>query len=159
MSVTTKCDVYSFGVVALETMMGHHPGEFISTLTKPSTQQLLVKDVLDPRIPLPKSRKDMQDVVHVVKLALACLSSDPKSRPSMQVVANEFLASKAPIHNFGNIPEEISALTQLTDIRLQRNQVSGFLPSDILVHSSFVPQQFIWKDSFSNWQYSFISRA
>ncbi|XP_057745560.1 probable leucine-rich repeat receptor-like protein kinase At1g35710 [Arachis stenosperma] len=98
MSVTTKCDVYSFGVVALETMMGHHPGEFISTLTKPSTQQLLVKDVLDPRIPLPKSRKDMQDVVHVVKLALACLSSDPKSRPSMQVVANEFLASKAPIH-------------------------------------------------------------
>ncbi|XP_072066564.1 uncharacterized protein [Arachis hypogaea] len=98
MSVTTKCDVYSFGVVALETMMGHHPGEFISTLTKPSTQQLLVKDVLDPRIPLPKSRKDMQDVVLVVKLALACLSSDPNSRPSMQVVANEFLASKAPIH-------------------------------------------------------------
>ncbi|XP_057742267.1 MDIS1-interacting receptor like kinase 2-like [Arachis stenosperma] len=83
MSVTTKCDVYSFGVVALETMMGHHPGEFMSTMSKPSTQQLLVKDVLDPRIPLPKSRKDMQDVVLVVKLALACLSSDPKSRPSM----------------------------------------------------------------------------
>ncbi|XLT47977.1 hypothetical protein HN873_040581 [Arachis hypogaea] len=95
MSVTTKCDVYSFGVVALETMMGHHPGEFMSTMSKPSTQQLLVKDVLDPRIPLPKSRKDMQDVVHVVKLALACLSSDPKSRPSMQDVANELSASKA----------------------------------------------------------------
>ncbi|XLR11876.1 hypothetical protein S83_039814 [Arachis hypogaea] len=99
MSVTTKCDVYSFGVVALETMMGHHPGEFMSTLTKPSTQQLLVKDVLDPRIPLPKSRKDMQDVVHVVKLALACLSSDPKSRPSMQDVANELSASKASMNS------------------------------------------------------------
>ncbi|RYR61839.1 hypothetical protein HN873_013014 [Arachis hypogaea] len=95
MSVTTKCDVYSFGGVALETMMGQHPGEFMSTMSKPSTQQLLVKYVLDPRIPLPKSRKDMQDVVHVVKLALACLSSDPKSRPSMQDVANEFLAPKA----------------------------------------------------------------
>ncbi|KAL4338420.1 hypothetical protein AHAS_Ahas12G0208400 [Arachis hypogaea] len=99
MSVTTKCDVYSFGVVALETMMGHHPGEFMSTLTKPSTQQLLVKDVLDPRIPLPKSRKDMQDVVHVVKLALACLSSDPKSRPSMQDVANELSAYKASMNS------------------------------------------------------------
>ncbi|XP_016186118.1 probably inactive leucine-rich repeat receptor-like protein kinase At5g06940 [Arachis ipaensis] len=74
-------------------------GEFMSTLTKPSTQQLLVKDVLDPRIPLPKSRKDMQDVVHVVKLALACLSSDPKSRPSMQDVANELSASKASMNS------------------------------------------------------------
>ncbi|KAL4381717.1 hypothetical protein AHAS_Ahas04G0161400 [Arachis hypogaea] len=99
MSVTTKCDVYSFGVVALETTMGHHPREFMSTMTKPSTQQLLVKDVLDPRIPLPKSRKEMQDVVHVVKLALACLSSDPKSRPSMQDVANEFSASKTSMNS------------------------------------------------------------
>ncbi|XLR54794.1 hypothetical protein S83_005466 [Arachis hypogaea] len=99
MSVTTKCDVYSFGVVALETMMGHHPGEFMSIMSKPSTQQLLVKDVLDPRIPLPKSQKDMKDVVHVVKLALACLSSDPKFRPSMQDVANEFSVSKASMNS------------------------------------------------------------
>ena len=98
MSVTTKCDVYSFGVVALETMMGHHPGELISSLSKPSTQNLLVKDVLDSRIPLPFLRKDMQDVVLVVTVALACLCSDPKPRPLMQEVANEFSASKAPIH-------------------------------------------------------------
>ncbi|XP_025634111.1 uncharacterized protein [Arachis hypogaea] len=111
MSVTTKCDVYSFGVVALETMMGHHPGEFMSTMTKPSTQQLLVKDVLDPRIPLPKSRKDMQDVVHVVKLALACLSSDPKSRPSMQDVANELSAYKASM-NFSFYDVSIYQLMQ-----------------------------------------------
>ncbi|QHO25179.1 putative leucine-rich repeat receptor-like protein kinase [Arachis hypogaea] len=111
MSVTTKCDVYSFGVVALETMMGHHPGEFMSTMSKPSTQQLLVKDVLDPRIPLPKSRKDMQDVVHVVKLALACLSSDPKSRPSMQDVANELSAYKASM-NFSFYDVSIYQLMQ-----------------------------------------------
>ncbi|MED6225819.1 hypothetical protein PIB30_097368 [Stylosanthes scabra] len=97
MSVTTKCDVYSFGVVALETMMGHHPGEFITTMSKPCTQQLLMKDLLDPRIPPPTCGEDMQDVLLVVKLALACLSLDPKIRPSMQDVANEILASKAPI--------------------------------------------------------------
>ncbi|XP_072065838.1 MDIS1-interacting receptor like kinase 2 isoform X2 [Arachis hypogaea] len=97
-NVTTKCDVYSFGVVALETMMGHHPGEFISRLSKPSTQNLMVKDVLDSRIPLPILEKDMQDVVLVMTLALACLSSDPKSRPSMEDVANDFLASNSPIH-------------------------------------------------------------
>ncbi|XP_072065837.1 MDIS1-interacting receptor like kinase 2-like isoform X2 [Arachis hypogaea] len=97
-NVTTKCDVYSFGVVALETMMGHHPGEFISRLSKPSTQNLKVKDVLDSRIPLPILEKDMQDVVLVMTLALACLSSDPKSRPSMEDVANDFLASNSPRH-------------------------------------------------------------
>ncbi|KAL4395173.1 uncharacterized protein [Arachis hypogaea] len=97
-NVTTKCDVYSFGVVALETMMGHHPGEFISRLSKPSTQNLMVKDVLDSRIPLPILEKDLQDVVLVMTLALACLSSDPKSRPSMEDVANDFLASNSPIH-------------------------------------------------------------
>ncbi|XLR11880.1 hypothetical protein S83_039818 [Arachis hypogaea] len=92
-------------------MMGHHPGEFMSTMSKPSTQQLLVKHVLDPRIPLPKSRKDMQDVVLVVKLALACLSSDPKSRPSMQDVANELSASKASM-NFSFYDVSIYQLMQ-----------------------------------------------
>ncbi|KAL4395171.1 hypothetical protein HN873_005735 [Arachis hypogaea] len=111
MSVTTKCDVYSFGVVALETMMGHHPGEFMSAMSKPSTQQLLVKDVLDPRIPLPNSRKDMQHVVHVIKLALACLSPDPKSRPSMQDVANELSASTASM-NFSFYDVSIYQLMQ-----------------------------------------------
>ncbi|RVX08671.1 MDIS1-interacting receptor like kinase 2 [Vitis vinifera] len=32
MVVTKKCDVYSFGVVALETMIGKHPGELITSL-------------------------------------------------------------------------------------------------------------------------------
>ncbi|CAL5387461.1 unnamed protein product [Camellia sinensis] len=36
MVVTEKCDAYSFGVVALETIMGRHPGELLSSLESPS---------------------------------------------------------------------------------------------------------------------------
>ncbi|KAG2380514.1 MDIS1-interacting receptor like kinase [Vigna angularis] len=97
LSVTTKCDVYSFGVVVLEAMMGRHPAELISCLSEPSIQKKKLKDILDSRIPLPYFRKDMQDIVLVVTLALACLSPHPKSRPSMQEIANELLASKPPL--------------------------------------------------------------
>ncbi|XP_061352112.1 probable leucine-rich repeat receptor-like protein kinase At1g35710 [Gastrolobium bilobum] len=97
LTVTTKCDVYSFGMVALETMMGTHPAELVCSLHKPSIQNKKLKDILDSRIPLPFFRKDMQDIVLVVTLALACLCPDPKSRPSMQEVANELLVSKSPL--------------------------------------------------------------
>ncbi|THG12790.1 MDIS1-interacting receptor like kinase 2-like [Camellia sinensis] len=50
MVVIEKCDVYSFGVVALETIMGRHPGELLSSLASPSTQKLMLIDVLDSRI-------------------------------------------------------------------------------------------------------------
>ncbi|WVZ16522.1 hypothetical protein V8G54_009504 [Vigna mungo] len=57
MSLTKECDVYSFGVVALEALMGKHPGELISSLTNLTIQNMLVKDLLDSRLPLPR-RKD-----------------------------------------------------------------------------------------------------
>ncbi|XP_061352121.1 probable leucine-rich repeat receptor-like protein kinase At1g35710 [Gastrolobium bilobum] len=97
LTVTEKCDVYSFGVVALETLMGRHPGELISSLSNLSTQNMLLKDLLDSRLPLPFSPKDEQDIVLVVTLALACLCSKPKSRPSMQHVAQELSCSKQPL--------------------------------------------------------------
>ncbi|KAK7349637.1 hypothetical protein VNO77_07157 [Canavalia gladiata] len=97
LTVTTKCDVYSFGVVALETMMGRHPAELICSLSEPSVQNKKLKDILDSRIPLPFFRKDLQDIVLVVTLALACLCPDPKVRPSMQEIANELLVSKPPL--------------------------------------------------------------
>uniref|UniRef100_A0A0R0KE09 non-specific serine/threonine protein kinase n=1 Tax=Glycine max TaxID=3847 RepID=A0A0R0KE09_SOYBN len=97
LTVTTKCDVYSFGVVVLETMMGRHPAELISSLSEPSIQNKMLKDILDLRIPLPFFRKDMQEIVLIVTLALACLSPHPKSRPSMQEIASELLVSKPPL--------------------------------------------------------------
>ena len=96
LKVTEKCDVYSFGVVTLETIMGKHPRELISCLSNSSTQNILLKDVLDSRLPLPCLRKEAQQIVLVVTLALACLCSKPKSRPSMQQVAQELSASKLP---------------------------------------------------------------
>ncbi|XP_027337291.1 MDIS1-interacting receptor like kinase 2-like [Abrus precatorius] len=94
LTITEKCDVYSFGVVALETLMGRHPGEFISSLSNSSTENMLLKDLLDSRLPLPSFQKDAQDIMIVGTLALACLCSKPKFRPSMQQVAKELCSSK-----------------------------------------------------------------
>ena len=78
-------------------MMGRHPTELISSLSEPSIQNKKLKDILDSRIPLLFSRKDMQEIVLIVTLALACLSPHPKSRPSMQEIASELLVSKPPL--------------------------------------------------------------
>ncbi|MED6206338.1 hypothetical protein PIB30_025713 [Stylosanthes scabra] len=89
MTVTEKCDVYSFGVVALETLMGRHPGDLILSLLDSSNKNIMVKDILDSRIRLPLCQKDTEAIVEVVKLALACLHSNPNPRPSMQQVAHQ----------------------------------------------------------------------
>ncbi|XP_027337411.1 MDIS1-interacting receptor like kinase 2-like [Abrus precatorius] len=94
LKVTEKCDVYSFGVVALETLMGRHPRELLSSLSNPSNQNFLLKDLLDSRLPLPSSQKDAQDIVLVGTIALACLCSKPKFRPSMQQVARKLSCYK-----------------------------------------------------------------
>lgn len=96
LTVTEKCDVYSFGVVALETLVGKHPGDLISSLTNSSTQHILLKDLLDSHLPLPVLPKDVQDILQVATLSLACLCSKPKSRPSMQQVAHELCVPKLP---------------------------------------------------------------
>ncbi|KAF5933544.1 hypothetical protein HYC85_029715 [Camellia sinensis] len=51
MVVTEKYDVYSFGVVALETIMGRHPGELLPLLASSSAQNIMLIDILDPRLP------------------------------------------------------------------------------------------------------------
>ncbi|KAM7465269.1 hypothetical protein LguiB_012831 [Lonicera macranthoides] len=91
MVVTEKCDVYSFGVVALEILMGKHPGDLLSSLTSPSTRNSTVNDVLDPRLSGPINRLIEWDIVVVMRLAFSCISSNPKSRPTMQSVSQQFL--------------------------------------------------------------------
>ncbi|MED6221040.1 hypothetical protein PIB30_050620 [Stylosanthes scabra] len=97
LSVTEKCDVYSFGVVALETLMGRHPEEILSSFSSSCVQNLLLKDLLDSRLRLPMLQRDAKEIVLVAKVALACLNSNPKFRPSMQEVAQELSGSKLPL--------------------------------------------------------------
>ncbi|XP_028805057.1 MDIS1-interacting receptor like kinase 2-like, partial [Neltuma alba] len=96
LTVTEKCDVYSFGVVTMETIMGRHPGDLISSFSKANTEIILLKDVLDPHVQLP-SQKDARDVILLVIIALACLNPSPKSRPTMQQVSQRLLSSDLPL--------------------------------------------------------------
>ncbi|XP_042518655.1 probable leucine-rich repeat receptor-like protein kinase At1g35710 [Macadamia integrifolia] len=89
MVVTEKCDVYSFGVLTLETIMGRHPGELISSLSSLSREKdITLEDVLDPRLP-PPAQLVARDLTFSMMLGIACLRSNPKSRPSMQYVSLE----------------------------------------------------------------------
>ena len=96
LSVTERCDVYSFGVVTLETLIGKHPEELISSLSNSTTQNMLVKDFLDSRLPLPL-QKDAQDINLVLTIALSCLCSKPNLRPSMQQVVDKLSSFKLPL--------------------------------------------------------------
>ena len=90
MAVTEKCDVYSFGVVALETLMGRHPRDILSL----SCQAITLKEVLDPRLPPPTNEIVVQNICTIASLIFSCLHSNPKNRPSMKFVAQEFLSPK-----------------------------------------------------------------
>jgi serine/threonine protein kinase len=94
MRVTEKCDVYSFGVVALEVIMGKHPGDLLTSLPAISSSQeddLLLKDILDQRLD-PPTEQLAEEVVFIVRIALACTRVNPESRPSMRSVAQEISA-------------------------------------------------------------------
>ncbi|KAG2690333.1 hypothetical protein I3760_09G181000 [Carya illinoinensis] len=95
MTVTEKCDVYSFGVVALEVLMGRHPGELLSSLSSSSSQNMMLNEILDQRLP-PPNRLIGQDIFLVATIAFACLHTQPKSRPTMKYVSQEFLSRKKP---------------------------------------------------------------
>ncbi|KAF7815677.1 MDIS1-interacting receptor like kinase 2-like [Senna tora] len=93
MKVDEKCDVYSFGVLTLEIIIGEHPGELISSLVGTSTAyNLPLKVVLDQRLPHP-TKSTVEEVISIAKVAFACLSENPPSRPTMEQVSNELLMS------------------------------------------------------------------
>lgn len=58
-TVSERCDVYSFGVVALETSIGRHPGELLSS----PAENMMLSEVLDRRVPLPRNPIVARDVV------------------------------------------------------------------------------------------------
>ena len=97
MEVNEKCDVYSFGVLTLELIMGNHPGDLISFLSSSSamTSTTQLKDILDQCLKSPRNQVALK-VVLIAKLALACLATNPKSRPTMQEVSKQLSIGKIP---------------------------------------------------------------
>ncbi|KAJ1419643.1 Tyrosine-protein kinase, active site [Sesbania bispinosa] len=91
MVVSEKGDVYSFGVVALETLVGKHPKEILSSLQSTSTHDIALCEVLDQRLPLP-NMSVLTGIVHVAMIAFACLNPNPSSRPTMKHVSQCFLS-------------------------------------------------------------------
>ncbi|KAH7691824.1 Non-specific serine/threonine protein kinase protein [Dioscorea alata] len=84
MRVAKKCDVYSFGIVALELINGAHPGDLFSNLSL----SMLVKDILDPCIPLYIANQVITNqVFSVISIAMQCINTNPQARPVMQQVS------------------------------------------------------------------------
>lgn len=77
--MTEKSDVYSFGVVALETIMGKHPGELLSSLASLSTQNIMLTQPTNPTV--------VRNIVLAAALVVACVHSEPRSRPTMLFVS------------------------------------------------------------------------
>ncbi|KAH7865977.1 hypothetical protein Vadar_013812 [Vaccinium darrowii] len=108
MEVNEKCDVYSFGVLTLEVIMGQHLGDLISSLSLSSSfssslssstgHVILLKDVLDQRLPPPPNHVAGQVVV-AAKVAFACLNARPLSRPTMEQVARKLSKPKPSLPN------------------------------------------------------------
>ena len=108
MVVSEKCDVYSFGVVALETLVGRHPKEILSSFQSASAPHITLCDVLDQRLAPPNLRV-LLDIVHVAIVTFACLNPNPCYRPSMKCVSQGFLTQQTPM----NIPLHEVSLRQL----------------------------------------------
>ncbi|KAM0029532.1 putative protein kinase RLK-Pelle-LRR-XI-1 family [Helianthus debilis subsp. tardiflorus] len=89
MIVTEKCDVYSFGVVALETIGGKHPGDLLSSLNYSTSRGTTLENILDKRLPYPTDRWIEKEIVRVCNVAVACILTDPKCRPTMIEVSRE----------------------------------------------------------------------
>ncbi|XBI84530.1 hypothetical protein VPH35_092822 [Triticum aestivum] len=91
--VTEKCDIYSFGVLVLELFMGHHPGDFLSSLSSMDKKSTIPKYLLDTRLPLPKA-EIANEIFKVIAIAVRCIEPDPLHRPTMQDAIKVFSADE-----------------------------------------------------------------
>ncbi|KAM7465234.1 hypothetical protein LguiB_012796 [Lonicera macranthoides] len=139
MVVTEKCDVYSFGVVALEILMGKHPGDLLSSLTSPSTRNSTVNDVLDPRLSRPIDRLVEWDIVMVMRLVFSCISSNPKSRPTMRSVSQQdkenLDSSKQKVSLFDD--EDCRRFEEMFDKAYEQSKKRGSLEPSQSPNTSF----------------------
>ncbi|CAL5388688.1 unnamed protein product [Camellia sinensis] len=114
MEVNEKLDVYSFGVLILEVLMGKHPGNLISSLSSspPTVYGVLLKDILDMRRPSPGNHVE-EELVLVVKLALACLHTSPQCQQTMRQISVALSKQRPPLQNSFHL----ISLGQLFDVK------------------------------------------
>nr|GEV99258.1 MDIS1-interacting receptor like kinase 2-like [Tanacetum cinerariifolium] len=89
MIMSEKCDVFSFGVVALEIIGGKHPGELLSSLNYSTSHGTMLENILDKRLSYPTDRLIENEIIRVGHVALSCVLTDPKARPTMREVSRE----------------------------------------------------------------------
>ncbi|GJW62337.1 kinase RLK-Pelle-LRR-XI-1 family protein [Tanacetum coccineum] len=89
MIVDERCDVYSFGVVALETTGGKHPGDLLSSLNYSTSRGTMLENILDQRLSYPTDRLIEKEIIRFGHVALSCVLTDPKARPTMREVCQE----------------------------------------------------------------------
>lgn len=83
---------------------GRHPGDSIALPFSPLKQTIELSDYVDQRIPPPSD--DMQEVLlQMIKLANACLHSNPQARPTMYIVSQLFETKTN--HNYKPLKSEI----------------------------------------------------
>ncbi|KAI4389244.1 hypothetical protein MLD38_001492 [Melastoma candidum] len=109
MTANEKTDAYSFGVVALETLMGKHPADIIVALSTQQADDIRLAEILDQRLPCPRSRSLIHDVLLSTSLALSCLDTRPRARPSMKQISQAFLANNTTLTQ----PLQTTSLRQL----------------------------------------------
>ncbi|KAI4297024.1 hypothetical protein L6164_036936 [Bauhinia variegata] len=83
--------------------MGKHPGDLIYSLSSTCATEtatlaiynLLLKDVLDQRLPHPMNPAAVK-LVQIARTAFACLSEIPHSHPTMEHVSKELVMPNSP---------------------------------------------------------------
>jgi serine/threonine protein kinase len=109
MKVTEKCDVYSFGVVLLELLTGQSPiqplekGGDLVNLVRRMMNKMTPNTVFDSRLDL-SSRRVVEEMSLVLKIAMFCTNESPFDRPSMREVISMLIDARASSYDSFSSP-------------------------------------------------------